>query len=408
MLKLMWVVPDSILKPMGGMGESARKTLDALESLSAPLDIVLISMGENEPYRYNSICRVVPVFGTGRRVYSGDICGFCGSLSLSGAIVNMMYHCGFKPDLVHCEDFPTFDAGACYASANNVPWIAHMQLCPKDAYEVDPSSTSYEAYRACMFTQNQGLMLSDAIVQVSKDYYDRKVPIVRRNDAVIITNGVDTIRPPDNINKEELPGSNSRKLGYIGRFAKMKNVVNAALSTPDDTDFIAVGPFNEGGDYGVIDHLRSIAATRGNVYLEDFKGGEEKAAFMHSVDWAIFPSRHEPFGIVGLEWMSCGTPLIATGVNGMQEYLAPDNHFKCGVELDDMRRDVLAALSMPKSEVDRRVANAIVTASSHTWEAAAQKYMTLWTKVYLKRKRKDEANKRKSSISSSSNGVFGF
>lgn len=71
-----------------------------------------------------------------------------------------------------------------------------------------------------------------------------------------------------------------------------------------------------------------------NAYFIGYKSGQDKINLLNSVDAVIFPSIHEPFGIVGLEAMACKKVLIASNVNGMKDYLTNVNYINCGISLD--------------------------------------------------------------------------
>jgi glycosyltransferase involved in cell wall biosynthesis len=48
----------------------------------------------------------------------------------------------------------------------------------------------------------------------------------------------------------------------------------------------------------------------------------ELRRFYAAADAFIFPSTTEPFGLVPIEAMACGTPVVASGVGGSAEFLS--------------------------------------------------------------------------------------
>jgi glycosyltransferase involved in cell wall biosynthesis len=78
----------------------------------------------------------------------------------------------------------------------------------------------------------------------------------------------------------------------------------------------------EGEEAGALE-----AMTR-RLGLEDsisFPGWiSDKAAFFRSIDIFCLPSLHEPFGIVALEAMAAGLPIVSTATEGPREILGDD------------------------------------------------------------------------------------
>ena len=71
--------------------------------------------------------------------------------------------------------------------------------------------------------------------------------------------------------------------------------------------------------------------------LDDVIGIKDSVAFLKKVDQPtlnilyniatvfIFPSREEPLGLVGLESIACGTPVIGSNIGGIPEYINENN-----------------------------------------------------------------------------------
>jgi 1,4-alpha-glucan branching enzyme len=66
--------------------------------------------------------------------------------------------------------------------------------------------------------------------------------------------------------------------------------------------------------------LEALAAPFGErVRFAGFLAGEAKAALLARADLTVMPSLYEPFGLVALEAMMAGTPLLASAVGGLAD-----------------------------------------------------------------------------------------
>jgi glycosyltransferase involved in cell wall biosynthesis len=75
-------------------------------------------------------------------------------------------------------------------------------------------------------------------------------------------------------------------------------------------------------------------------------------AFWNSLDVAVVPSLYEPFGLVALEAMACGVPVVASAVGGLQEIIV-DNESGILVPPGDSAALARALLELLKDEPRR-------------------------------------------------------
>jgi glycosyltransferase involved in cell wall biosynthesis len=124
------------------------------------------------------------------------------------------------------------------------------------------------------------------------------------------------------------PGSDDGEFGdtllYLGRVTKVKGVdvaVRALGELPASYRLRIVGP----ADSAYERELTRLAADLGvseRVSLEPALDRVDLAECYRSAAAVLFPVRwNEPWGLVPLEAMACGTPVIATGTGGSAEYL---------------------------------------------------------------------------------------
>jgi D-inositol-3-phosphate glycosyltransferase len=115
-----------------------------------------------------------------------------------------------------------------------------------------------------------------------------------------------------------------RRIVSVGRLVERKgvgNLVRALAVLPDAELVIAGGPSATelDGDPEVL-RLRAIAADAGvrqRVTIAGRLGREQVPALLRSADVVVAVPWYEPFGIVAVEAMACGVPVVASAVGGM-------------------------------------------------------------------------------------------
>lgn len=113
------------------------------------------------------------------------------------------------------------------------------------------------------------------------------------------------------------------RLLYVGRIDERKGIdaaIEALVHLPDQARLTVLGS----GDERVTAQLRDLCAR---LALEDrvefaVRPRDELPAAYAEADALLFPARwEEPWGLVPLEAMAVGTPVVATGTGGSAEYL---------------------------------------------------------------------------------------
>ncbi|MFJ6356936.1 glycosyltransferase [Pseudarthrobacter oxydans] len=124
----------------------------------------------------------------------------------------------------------------------------------------------------------------------------------------------------------------SRRILSVGRLVPRKGVDLVIRSLPylresgfDDVELLIVGG---GGDSGVLDadpevrRLLDLAAELGvadQVRLQGQVSRGEMPGIFRSADAVVCAPWYEPFGIVPLEAMACGVPVVAAAVGGLRD-----------------------------------------------------------------------------------------
>ncbi|WP_280412262.1 glycosyltransferase [Nocardia asiatica] len=112
----------------------------------------------------------------------------------------------------------------------------------------------------------------------------------------------------------------AHRLVSVGRMVRRKgfDLAIAALAQLPDTELIIAG--GESGDDPEIRRLAGVAAERGvagRVRLIGHVPHTAMPGLLRSADVVLCTPWYEPFGIVPLEAMACGKPVVATAVGGL-------------------------------------------------------------------------------------------
>lgn len=208
---------------------------------------------------------------------------------------------------VVCDDWP------CYAPVVDA-WMRPLQTRPRLARAVG-LLTGLEVVLPSLDGAGTGCFVSQFLLDTVRDRSPWSFP-----DATVVYSGIKT---------EEFPFAQPRSvpfewnLLYVGRIDPRKGietVVRALAQCPEHASLTIVG----NGDDRHLAELRSLAVSLGLGDRVRFQASprSELADVMHASDALVFPSVwDEPFGLVPVEAMATGLPVVGTPVGGAAEFL---------------------------------------------------------------------------------------
>ena len=144
--------------------------------------------------------------------------------------------------------------------------------------------------------------------------------------ATVIPLGVDMdrFRPSDqDAARAELGLKDERIILFVGRLEPLKGVdilINAAAMLESDVDcsVLIVGGDDSSADQ--VTALRGLARERGIEHRVAFVGAvdhEKLPLYYNAADVCVVPSHYESFGLVAVEAMASGLPVVASRVGGL-------------------------------------------------------------------------------------------
>ncbi|USN94695.1 MAG: glycosyltransferase family 4 protein [Candidatus Nomurabacteria bacterium] len=277
-------------------------------------------------------------------------------------------------DIIHAHDWLSFGAGLMAREVSGKPMIAHIHSTEYDR------NAGQGINEFIYKLEKEGLEKADYIIAVSN--FTKNIVVekygIDENKISVVHNGGDPVYREESGSSydrfQELKSQGYKIVLYNGRITIQKGpdyFVKAAkrvLEKYPKTLFFVSGS----GD--MMGEIMNLAATLGiaeNISFLGFTRGEDLKSLYKSADLFVMPSVSEPFGIVPLESLHEGTPVLISHQSGVSEVLS--HALKTDFwDIDDMASKIIAALHYPalSQQLSREGKS---EAMSVTWQKASKK-----------------------------------
>lgn len=281
-------------------------------------------------------------------------------------------------DIIYAHDWLSIPAGLAAKRASGKPLVVQIHATEFD--RGGGNGVNEEVY----WVERRGMEEADAVIAVSqftKDIVMSRYGIPEKK-VFVVHNGIDD----EAFEKWEAGRSGLLKLkeaGYklvlfMGRLTLQKGpeyflrAAEKVLKKDKKVIFIMAGS----GDMEMA--LMDEAAARGisdQVLFPGFLRGREIFEAYRLADLFVLPSVSEPFGIVPLEAISSGTPVIISKQSGVKEVLRHALTVDFW-DVEEMANKILGVLSHPQLQ-KTMLRNLQKEIESVTWDASAEKLQVI-------------------------------
>ncbi len=251
----------------------------------------------------------------------------------------------WKPDVVHLHVFWLWPAARAIQERTGVPLVYHVHSLDRAEYELGDGLpeclTQWGVQEEVIGAADRVIALTGSESVLLSEYCPLAQERVR-----IVGNGIDdSIGAHNAVRKERR--TESPLVLYTGRFVERKGVrellaaIPAVLEQAPSTRFVLAGGHRHSSG-AEMEHWwlpPSLQQYRSQIHFTGWLTPAQLAAWYAAADVLVVPSWYEPFGMVILEGMLYGLPIIAAKVGGPEEII---EHERTGIHFPPKDVDALS------------------------------------------------------------------
>jgi len=316
-------------------------------------------------------------------------------------------------DVVHSHTWYANEAGRLAQLLHDVPHVvtAHS-LEPLRPWKAEQLAGGY---RLSSWIERASYEAADAVIAVSagmrRDIL-RAYPAIDPERVKVVHNGIDVEawRPTEDPALLQKWGIDPAlpTLVFVGRITRQKGLpylLEAVRSLPKNVQVVLCAGAPDTAEImaEVQSAVASLQKDRGGiVWIPDHLPRHELAAILTAATAFVCPSIYEPLGIVNLEAMACGIPVVGTATGGIPEvvadgetgWLVPIEQMQdgTGTPLDPGKyvADLSSAMALAVSDPDRAHSMGVAArerARTHfDWTAIASQTRSIYDEIISARR----------------------
>ncbi len=302
-------------------------------------------------------------------------------------------------DLIHSHYWLSGPVAMSLAGSWNTPLVTMFHTLGRVKNSVSRDGHERE-HSARIDIEQDTMTASDAIVAASPTDKEHMVSYyeVMEQRILVIPEGVDTsvFQPYPRSFARAIVGMRERKqLLFVGRIQRLKGIdmllrsfaiLRNGLSDGEGPDLTVVGGVSasesdpEAAERRRLQQLARDLGVDAYVRFRDAVPHEELPYYYSSADVVVVPSTYESFGLVALEAMASGTPVVASSVGGLQWTVRDgETGFLVARRSPEEFASAIGRLLYDDRLRTRMSDGAVKLAREFSWEVVADRVLSLYS-----------------------------
>jgi len=317
---------------------------------------------------------------------------------LNFALLQQYLSLGKNFDLVHAHDWLVGQAAWTLKQGLGLPLVGTIHATERGRHHgIFNALQSYINAQEWLLTYEAGKVICCSQFMAEELKGGLKVP---QEKIRVIPNGVevDRLKVPERLKpglvefRTWWAGEHEKIVLFVGRMVREKGADVIIEAMPKviagwpNVKFVLVGG-------GASRHLWARAHALGvssRLHIPGYVSEDDLVRLYRVADVAVFPSLYEPFGIVALEAMATGVPVITSDIGGFREVVRPGENglHTWANNPDSLAWGILDVLRDPQTAQVRAARAEKEVRRDFTWDKIAAQTLAVYQELLPAKKRK--------------------
>jgi glycosyltransferase involved in cell wall biosynthesis len=284
----------------------------------------------------------------------------------------------FKPDIIHAQHLWITPYAA---SKTDIPYIITAHGTDLKGFRKD---SRYHPYAL------EGAQKAHKIITISQQVDKEVKALYNIEDSAreLVLNGYDELLfYPKNISKEEVlkkfdihinPKYIVSFAGKLTHFKGADTLLKAAKIYENNISETTITLIAGNGElYDELNELKKSLNLQ-NVFFLGHVSQESLVNIYNIADVHVVPSRVEPFGLVAIEALACGTPVVGTNQGGLIDFINQDVGTLVDVDDDLALSEAIQNELTGEDKVQRRKVASQYAAMNFSWKKTIDKLIKIY------------------------------